>query len=221
MAKYQKVVKKWRIMEQRISNFTQVPNVLLERLAKSTLSAQELRVCLVVLRKTFGWGKLEDAISYSQFSLATGISRRSVARVIVNLVSSGTLVLSTTPGKTNIYSFVAASELQSTTTSAVEGTKLVSPTSPTKETPQNIDESLLSITDEVVSSLATKHGIAETDVRKKLEDLRVYCKSSGKRYRDYPSALEVFILRGIEEKKIIPIGEAEQEYEQMMKGERV
>lgn len=206
-------------MEQRTSNFTQVPNVLLERLAKSTLSAQELRVCLVVLRKTFGWGKLKDAISYSQFVLATGISRRSVARVIANLVSSGTLVSSTTLGKTTTYSFTDTSDLHSTTTSAVDGIELVPATSPTIETPQKIEEGLLSITDEVVSFLATKHGIAETDVRKKLEDLRVYCKSSGKRYRDYPSALEVFILRGIEEKKIIPIGEAEQEYERMMKEE--
>lgn len=58
-------------------NYTQIPNTLLDSLDKFS-SQSELKVVLLIARKTFGWHKGRDVISLSQIEEATGLARQSV-----------------------------------------------------------------------------------------------------------------------------------------------
>ncbi|MFA5377229.1 MAG: replication protein [Dehalococcoidia bacterium] len=58
-----------------------------EALAKVNLSACESRVIWCILRKTYGWNKKTDRISYSQFEEFTGMKRRHIGRTITLLIA--------------------------------------------------------------------------------------------------------------------------------------
>jgi len=68
-----------------MNNFTKIENDILEELITSNLSKSELCICLFVLRKTNGFHKVEDEISYSQFIICTGLSRQTVASALKQL----------------------------------------------------------------------------------------------------------------------------------------
>ncbi|OEU65671.1 MAG: hypothetical protein BA863_12495 [Desulfovibrio sp. S3730MH75] len=70
--------------------FTQVPNVLLDNQIQE-MSKAELKIVLATCRKTFGWQKGRDRISYSQFEKLTGLSRASVQEGIKQAVAHGHL----------------------------------------------------------------------------------------------------------------------------------
>lgn len=57
-------------------NYTQIPNVYFDYIMQ-TLNQTENIVFLVIMRKTFGWHKKKDNISYSQIMELTGIKSRS------------------------------------------------------------------------------------------------------------------------------------------------
>jgi len=72
-------------------NFTQTPNVLFDHLLKE-LNNSELKIILVIIRQTNGWidkktdrRKVKDRITYSQFILKTGLSRRIISAAIKSL----------------------------------------------------------------------------------------------------------------------------------------
>lgn len=64
---------------------TRIANQLVEALAMVNLSAYESRVLWCIFRKTYGWNKKTDRISYSQFAQATRIDRRHIGRAILEL----------------------------------------------------------------------------------------------------------------------------------------
>lgn len=66
-------------MSKFISNSFQVPNAVVDELM-ADISGNELKCYLIIVRKTKGWQKQEDAISLSQFEELTKLSRS----VIVN-----------------------------------------------------------------------------------------------------------------------------------------
>ena len=67
-------------------NYTQTPNEFFDEVAK-TLKEGELRIMLVVMRQTFGWGnKAWDRISISQLMNKTGMKRDAVVRSTKSLV---------------------------------------------------------------------------------------------------------------------------------------
>lgn len=77
--------------------FTQIENDVYDALLAAGLNGAELACALLVYRRTHGWHKETDTISFSQFGEATGCSRRTattaierlkLARIIA-LVSSG------------------------------------------------------------------------------------------------------------------------------------
>lgn len=62
-------------------NYTQIPNDIFDLLKlKGTehITESELKVVLVICRKTFGWHKVRDRISLSQLESLTGMSRQGV-----------------------------------------------------------------------------------------------------------------------------------------------
>lgn len=70
---------------QKEDGFTPIANEILEQLARVNLTSYQWRVLLVLLRKTYGWNKKEDAISLSQFVVATGIKRPHICRALKEL----------------------------------------------------------------------------------------------------------------------------------------
>lgn len=66
-------------------HFTRISNELLEQLAKVKICGESMQIFFVVLRKTYGYNKKEDIISFSQFSNHTNIDRSNCFRAIKRL----------------------------------------------------------------------------------------------------------------------------------------
>ena len=64
---------------------TEFANELADALCKINLSAYEWRIFWFIARKTYGWHKKTDRISYSQFETGTGIDHRHIGRSIASL----------------------------------------------------------------------------------------------------------------------------------------
>lgn len=71
--------------------YTKIANELLEAFAKIRLRGQEAQIVHAVMRKTYGFNKKSDAISFGQLSEATGINRRKVIMLVQSLVSKKVL----------------------------------------------------------------------------------------------------------------------------------
>ena len=69
-------------------NFTQTPNVLFDEWLPH-LGMAELKVLMVIMRKTFGWHKIRDRISLSQLQKVTGLERTHVVKGVKSLVEKG------------------------------------------------------------------------------------------------------------------------------------
>jgi len=65
--------------------FLQAPNALFENLARTSLSPNESKVIHLIIRKTFGWNKIEDWISLSQMVEGTDITKPKVCRTLNSL----------------------------------------------------------------------------------------------------------------------------------------
>jgi len=55
----------------QIPNHTQIPNIFIDQMHKFT--SEEVKIFLAICRKTIGWHKISDRISYSQLNKMTGI----------------------------------------------------------------------------------------------------------------------------------------------------
>jgi phage replication O-like protein O len=86
-------------------NYTQIPNVLLDE-HLPLMGDAELRVVLVIARKTFGWHKDSDRISLSQLQELTGLSRQGVINGIDAAVNRGIVAKVEYAGKTSEYCLV-------------------------------------------------------------------------------------------------------------------
>lgn len=69
------------------------------------LGEVELKVLLVIIRKTFGWHKIRDRISLSQMEKFTGSSRRNIIDAVESLQSKGLILKETigTEGRQETY----------------------------------------------------------------------------------------------------------------------
>lgn len=73
-------------------NYTQTPNEFFDDIAK-TLKEGELRVMLVIMRQTFGWGNKQwDRISISQLMEKTGMKRKAVVQSTKSLVEKKLII---------------------------------------------------------------------------------------------------------------------------------
>jgi phage replication O-like protein O len=72
---------------QTENGFTKVANEILEALIRTSLSSQELKITLLVIRKTYGFSKKVDFISLTQMAKALGCSKIRCAQVVKNLES--------------------------------------------------------------------------------------------------------------------------------------
>ena len=89
---------------QTENGYTRIANEIVTEFSKLHLSGNEWQILWVVLRKTWGWNKKEDAISLTQFQELTKLSRPSVAEAIVKLVGKKVLLVNKSKS-INVYSF--------------------------------------------------------------------------------------------------------------------
>lgn len=69
-------------------NYTQTPNELFDEWLPN-LNEAELKVLMVIMRKTFGWHKIRDKISLSQLEKHTGLLRQSILKASKSLENKG------------------------------------------------------------------------------------------------------------------------------------
>lgn len=67
------------------NGYTRIANEILEALAKINLSPYETRIIFIIWRKTYGYQKPEDWISWSQLKELTGISPPHISRTLRRL----------------------------------------------------------------------------------------------------------------------------------------
>lgn len=70
---------------QTEDGYTAIANEIMEALIAADLSGQEFRIALLVIRKTYGFKKKEDAISLSQMKQATGMHHIRCSQVVNRL----------------------------------------------------------------------------------------------------------------------------------------
>ena len=74
-----------KVSPQKEDGYMQISNVIMEKLYSFPLSGDEVRACLFVIRKTWGFNKTYDIISYSQFADALHKKDRAVKRTVKRL----------------------------------------------------------------------------------------------------------------------------------------
>ena len=74
------------------NGYTKIANELLEKLCLPGINGSEYRIILFVVRKTYGFNKKQDRISFTQFQKGTGMNRAHAIRTINSLVDKRILV---------------------------------------------------------------------------------------------------------------------------------
>lgn len=67
------------------NGYTKIANMILDALIATDISGQALRIALLIIRKTYGFNKTEDAVSLSQMVKATGKSKTRCSQVVRRL----------------------------------------------------------------------------------------------------------------------------------------
>jgi phage replication O-like protein O len=67
-----------------LNSYTQINNEFIANMAK--YGECEIKIFLAISRKTIGWHKISDRISYSQLEKATGLATNSIKKGITNLI---------------------------------------------------------------------------------------------------------------------------------------
>ena len=76
---------------QKENGSTMIANQVLEKLYSFPFTARELKVLLFIIRRTWGWHKKEDKLSYNQIAKSCLMTRRNAIYVIKSLVSKQAL----------------------------------------------------------------------------------------------------------------------------------
>jgi phage replication O-like protein O len=91
---------------QKEHGYTGIANEIIEALLKANLSAQEFKIILLIIRKTYGYRKKEDYISLRQIAQATGASVNGCSRAVNKLHRKKMIgVNRTVEGLPNKYKF--------------------------------------------------------------------------------------------------------------------
>lgn len=122
-------------------NYTQIPNLLLDTLMMD-LSHLELKILLFICRKTFGWHKIRDHISLSQFEKFVDVKSRSHLCEALDRLQEKGMIKKTQEGNQsdgtlkNYYELIITQCPEGTTPPVPEqAPPPVPPRAPTKETP--------------------------------------------------------------------------------------
>ncbi len=88
------------------NGFTQIANLLLEALTMAKLNGTQKGICMFLWRRTYGWGKSDDAVSLREYSEACGTSQSYISRQLNELLKKKVVIrVKYEPGKTPVYTF--------------------------------------------------------------------------------------------------------------------
>lgn len=73
-------------MPQLENGYLKLANELVEAYTRSRIPGEAMQCLWFIIRKTYGFGKIEDRISISQFSQATGLKKQHAHRGISKLI---------------------------------------------------------------------------------------------------------------------------------------
>lgn len=91
---------------QKENGYTPIANEILEALAQTRIPGEARQILDVIIRKTYGFNKKQDAISLSQFILATNLKRPNICRAINKLKQMNIIiVIQKDNGDTTLYRF--------------------------------------------------------------------------------------------------------------------
>jgi phage replication O-like protein O len=76
---------------------TKIANELLDAIIGHDFSKRQLKILLLIMRKTYGWNKSEDDIARSQITEATGLANPHVTTALQELQAANVLII--TQGK--------------------------------------------------------------------------------------------------------------------------
>ncbi|MFH2058396.1 MAG: replication protein [Pseudomonadota bacterium] len=74
------------------NGYTKIANEIMEALSKYRIPGEQMQCLLFLLRKTYGYNKLCDRISNSQYVVGTGINKRNVKRALDGLIEKRIVV---------------------------------------------------------------------------------------------------------------------------------
>ncbi len=84
--------------------YTTIANLLLEALAMAKMTGVQKGICLFLIRRTYGWGQKEDAITLKEFAQACGTSPSYVSRQLKEIIKWNVIKrVSYKPGRTPVY----------------------------------------------------------------------------------------------------------------------
>jgi phage replication O-like protein O len=90
---------------EKMCKFTGIPNELLSAFMQLHINGTQWRLIQVIIRKTYGWGKKEDAVALSQFKKHTGgLPRALISRELLSLEKRNIISAKSIKGKTKVYS---------------------------------------------------------------------------------------------------------------------
>jgi len=207
--------------------YTQIENEVLEGLISSNLSASELKVALFILRKTNGFHKDTDEISFSQFIEETGLSRQTISNCLaqLKLVNIIRLVKKGVSNKrSNEWAFnkdVLAWKLVKRArlvkfpiqTSQKSGKKLVNISRHTKESTKEStkeiymkDNSLEWLrSEEAVTDLMSdvkSYFLTEAVVKGELLKMNDWLEANGKKYKNYRAFARNWLRRWLDDNRV-------------------
>lgn len=115
-------------------NYTQIPNIILDNIDK--FSNTEFKILLLICRKTFGWHKEKDKISYSQL-IKTGLGKNTIPRAINTLKDNGYIIQTGSPHSGYSYELsiigLTPPRVEDIPTTGTEKPKIIPTTGTTKE----------------------------------------------------------------------------------------
>ncbi len=71
--------------------YTKVANTLLDKLCEADLNGRQFKIVNSIMRKTFGFGKSEDWISYEQLAEITKIDQTNISKVVNSLIKKNVI----------------------------------------------------------------------------------------------------------------------------------
>lgn len=87
------------------NGYFSIENEIAEALAKTNLSCYENRILWTIIRKTIGWRKVKDGISYSQFHKMTNLDIRHINRTIKSLIAKNIIFKENKKSLSSVYEF--------------------------------------------------------------------------------------------------------------------
>jgi phage replication O-like protein O len=74
------------------NGYTRIANEIMEALIKYRIPGEQMQCLLLIIRKTYGFNKLWDAISNSQFVEFTGLNKSNICRAVRALINKNIVV---------------------------------------------------------------------------------------------------------------------------------